>query len=180
MLLAGDDTNPIIHVEELRPHIWWRPRSVPGAAHVYLNRSDRLYLAAGGLTMGEMWWRAPCRYYVVDLLKHDIECPYEAVSGVSGASVMLSVSACWRVVDPVTVVATGLVDVTTVVHPRLRLAVDTAMAGVPWETARGLARALQHDLLADPPPSDGLELSDVTASVLGLQDSEPRSRGPDV
>jgi hypothetical protein len=179
MLLRGDDTNPVLHIEELPRFPWRRPLPVPGAAHVYLGRHDHFYQPPGGFTVGELWLLGPRRLYVVDVAPHDLVRSLDVVSRSTGTTVGLAVSFCWQIRDARFVVASSLVDVMTVIPEMLRLAVTEALADVAWGDARQLANALQPGVLPERVRADGLELSALSGEVLSLDDGPLALRGND-
>jgi hypothetical protein len=179
MLLPGDETNPILYVEELRRFPWRRPRSVPGAAHVYLGRHDRFYQPEGGLTLGELWWLGPRRLYVVDVAPHELVLSHEVTSPDGAVTVAMAVSFCWRIDDPRFVVQSGLVDVMTVVPAQLGRAVDAAVSRVTWRTGPDLAAALLPGVLPERIVSDGVELSGLRGEMLTVEDRQGTGRDPD-
>lgn len=172
MLLTGDSNNPILHVEELPRWPWDRPRMAPGATHVYLTRSDKYLEPRGGFTLGEMWWHGLSRVYVVDVAVHRVDISREVMSRASGLTVALAVACSWRVADAIAVVDTGLVDVRPLLRSLLTYTLDTALAEVPWQSARGLSRALASDLLPTEVQANGIAVTDLQVSVVSLQDAE--------
>src|SRR5690242_15146975 len=70
---SSRDVNLLRYIEELtRMPLRRRRRPAPGTVEVYLSRHGRLYCPPGGLTSGELWWRAPCRVYEVDVASHPL------------------------------------------------------------------------------------------------------------
>jgi len=179
MLLRGDDTNPVLHIEELRRFPRRRPASVPGAAHVYLNSNDRFYCPPGGFTAGELWLLGPRRLYVVDVSPHDLVRSLDVVSPASGVSASLAVSFVWRVYDPPFIVASNLVDVMVVIPEMLRAAVTEEIATLSWQTPPQLAALLTRKVLPARIALDGIELTGLSAEVLTLDDEPPAPRDSD-
>jgi hypothetical protein len=179
MLLPGDSSNPILHVEELPRFPWRRPRPLPGAVHVYLSRHDRLYQPPGGLTSGELWLLGPRRLYVVDVSPHNVVRSMDVVSPSTGTAVGLAVTFRWRIRDPRFVVESSLVDVMAVIPEVLRVAVTEALANLVWGDAQQLAGALRPGVLPERVNADGVELSGLSAEVLSLDDGSLAQRGGD-
>ncbi|MEV6845356.1 hypothetical protein [Actinoplanes sp. NPDC051411] len=172
MLLSGDANNPILHVEELPRWPLQRPPAVPGAVHVYLSNTDTYAQPRGGLSLGEMWWRGPSRLYVIDVTAHPVDVAAEAVNPSTGMPVPVEISCTWQVGDAIQVVISGLVDVMVLLPPLLHHTLDAALAETSWDSPSALSRVLRSGLLPARVASNGLELTNLRATVVSVQDPE--------
>jgi hypothetical protein len=172
----GDGTNPILYIEDLyrlplrRHHV-----PAPGAVPVYLSRNGKLYCPAGGLTHGELWWRAPRRVYEVDGSAHPLELTYDLAGG--SMHMTVDVTATWRVADPVAVVRNRVFDVAGIARPRLLQQLEDAVADSGWQTVPELRRHLESAVFPDVALPEGILLAEIQATVPSFEESPPAATG---
>lgn len=161
------DVNPIRYIEELARMPLRRHREpVPGTVQVYMSKRGKLYYAAGGLTSGELWWRAPCRVYDVDVAAHVFEVSAELASEVDGRRVGVQVTAMWQTIDPVAIVENRVSDIGEFAPRRLLEFVESSVRGTFWSTGEQLASVIERWLLPSADLPEGIRLSEIRATVL--------------
>jgi hypothetical protein len=174
--MSAGESNPILSIEEfrrfpLRP----RRRARLGAVHVYRSAGGDLYCPPGGLTTGELWYRAPREVYEVDVLEHPFELSCELSTRPGDAHIHVNVAGRWYVTSPEKIVAGRIFDVSSIAYPAVVSAVQDFVLRADRAAARDRSTAARE---GDLPSIDRPEGFRIDVESLTMQDTiEPASAG---